>query len=339
MTKRRLGRGLDALFGGATYDEFEAEAPVAISADRVAIEADPARANLPVTLIDPNPFQPRRTFDPLDLASLVQSIQQHGLIQPIVVRRVGERFQLVAGERRLRAAQEAGLAEVPARVIEADDQQVFELAIVENLQRTDLNAIEKARAFRDYIERFGSTQDELANRLSLDRSTVSNFIRLLDLPQAIQQAVEVGKLSQGHARALLAFGDPAKQHEVCRRIVNECLSVRQVEALVAADRPAKSKAKSAGNPHRTSHVTELEGILRECLRTHVEIRLHGKDHGQIIVDFATNDEFERIAELLQISATAPPRKTDDQTPQVDHAPVVLGLRLAPDLHGGENPVA
>lgn len=303
MTKRRLGRGLDALLGGS-YAEDDADSPGqsphTVGQDDASVDA--SRTNLLIDCIDPNPFQPRRTFDPLELAGLVQSIQQHGVLQPVVARRVGERFQLVAGERRLRAAQEAGLKEVPARVIEADDQQVFELAIVENLQRTDLNAIEKARAFRDYIDRFHSTQDELAMRLGLDRSTVSNFIRLLDLPPAIQQTVEAGKLSQGHARALLAFSDSAKQHEICRRIVTEGLSVRQVESLVAAERPNKSKSKSSVNPHRTSHVTELEGVLRECLGTHIEIRLSGKDQGQIIIDFATNDDFERIVEMIQGSS-------------------------------------
>jgi ParB family chromosome partitioning protein len=304
MTKRRLGRGLDALLGGV-YEDFDQESTPESLSERVPAVADPNRAVLPIELVDPNPFQPRRTFDPLELAGLVQSIQQHGMLQPIVARKVGDRFQLVAGERRLRAAQEAGLREVPARVIEADDQQVFELAIVENLQRTDLNAIEQARAFRDYLERFGSTQDELATRLSLDRSTVSNFIRLLELPPAIQQTVEAGKLSQGHARALLAFSDSVRQHEICRQIVTDGLSVRQVEAMVAAERPHKRKAKAGADPHRTSHVTELESVLREYLGAHVEIKLRGKDQGQIIIDFASNDDFDRIVELLQGSSCRP----------------------------------
>ena len=299
MNKRRLGRGLDALLGVGFDDEGDAEPVTPNATHQAAATADPNRTHLRISDIDPNPFQPRRTFDSNELSGLIQSIQQHGMLQPVVARRVGERFQLVAGERRLRAAQEAGLTEVPARVIEADDQQVFELAIVENLQRTDLNAIEKARAFRDYIDRFFSTQDDLAARLGVDRSTVSNFIRLLDLPLSIQQAVEAGKVSQGHARALLAVSDAAKQHEICRRIVNDGLSVRQVETLVAAERPAKSKSKSSTSLHRTSHVAELEGTLRERLGAHVEIRLSGKDQGQIIIDFATNDDFERIIETIR----------------------------------------
>jgi len=299
MIKRRLGRGLDALLGGSFDDDRGAVSTSPTPDGGQAAVQDHQRTLLRITEIDPNPFQPRRTFDPLELAGMAQSIRQHGVLQPIVTRRVGERFQLIAGERRLRAAQEAGLAEVPARIIEADDQQVFELAIVENLQRTDLNAIEKARAFRDYIDRFFSTQDDLATRLGVDRSTVSNFVRLLDLPPAIQQAVEAGKLSQGHARALLAVTDPAKQHELCRRIVTEGLSVRQVEALVSADRPSKSKSKAEGSRHRTNYTNDLEALLRERLGTQVEIRLTAKDHGQIVISFATNEDFERIVETIR----------------------------------------
>ena len=294
MVKRRLGRGLDALFGGS-YDTPDGD-----RADQSPGEADAAAelAHLPITAIDPNPFQPRRSFDPLELAGLIESIQQHGVLQPVVVRRAGERYQLVAGERRLRAAQDAGLSDVPARLIEADDREIFELAIVENLQRTDLNAIEKARAFRDYIDRFTGTQDDLAKRLGLDRSTVSNFIRLLELPEAIQQAVEAGKLSQGHARALLVIGERSRQHEVCQRIIREGLSVRQAESLVAGERPARPKPAPQANPHRTTHVAELEGVLRERLATQVEIRLRAKDRGQIIIDFASNEEFQRIVEVI-----------------------------------------
>jgi ParB family chromosome partitioning protein len=300
MVKRRLGRGLDALFGGS----FDAPDGDQAQADQSPGEADSAAdlAHLPIAAIHPNPFQPRRSFDPLELAGLIESIQQHGVLQPVVVRRAGERYQLIAGERRLRAAQDAGLSEVPARLIEADDREIFELAIVENLQRTDLNAIEKARAFRDYIDRFTSTQDDLAKRLGLDRSTVSNFIRLLELPEAIQQAVEAGKLSQGHARALLAIGERSRQHDVCQRIIREGLSVRQAESLVAGERPARQKPAAPANPHRTTHVAELEGVLRERLGTQVEIRLRAKDRGQIIIDFASNEEFERIVECISGSA-------------------------------------
>ncbi len=300
-TKRRLGRGLDALLGGS-YEFDDVAAPVTTDPGSRPGDATAELIRIRASEIESNPFQPRQTFDPLELAGLVDSIHQHGVLQPVVVRRIGERYQLVAGERRLRAAQQAGLVDVPARIVEADDQQVFELAIVENLQRTDLNPIEKARAFHDYIARFGATQDELATRLGLDRSTVSNFIRLLELPPAIQQTVQAGKLSQGHARALLVVGDTSRQHELARRIVNDGLSVRQTEQLVAAERPAKSKSTQRSGSHRTSYVAELEGMLRERLAAQVEIRLASKDRGQIVIHFGSNDDFERILELIQGSA-------------------------------------
>jgi ParB family chromosome partitioning protein len=298
MGKRRLGLGLHALLGGS-YDSETDDVVAVAPGDGQPAGSDPGLSRLPIHDITPNPYQPRRAFDPLELAGLVESIQQHGVLQPLVVRRVADKYQLVAGERRLRAAQEAGLDRVPARIIEADDRQVFELAIVENLQRTDLNAMEKARAFHDYIARFGATQDELAARLGLDRSTVSNFVRLLELPEAIQQAVESGKVSQGHARALLAVSDAARQHELCRRIIAESLSVRQVETLVAGERLPKPRPAARTSPHKTSHVVEMESLLRERLGTQVEIRVTGKDRGQIVIEFASNEDFERVMQVIQ----------------------------------------
>ncbi len=300
MNKRRLGRGLDALFGRSYEPGAPDEAGETATAD-----ADAELVHVRIGEVDANPYQPRRTFDPIELAGLVESVRQHGVLQPVIVRRVGERYQLIAGERRLRAAQEAGLAELPAHVVEAEDHQVFEFAIIENLQRTDLNAIEKARAFRDYVERFGSTQDELAARLDIDRSTVSNFVRLLELPEAIQQAVEAGKLAQGHARALLAVSSPTRQHEICQRVIVESLSVRQVEAIVSSEREPSARGTRRTSPHKTSHVVELEGRLRERLGAYVEIRMHAKDRGQIVIQFASNEDFERIMAAVCGSPQAP----------------------------------
>ncbi len=185
--KRRLGRGLAALLG---TEEGGFEPSSLDSAELM---------HIPVDQIDPNPFQPRRTFDPAEIAALADSLKQHGMLQPILVRPVHDRYQIIAGERRLRASIEAQLHEVPARVMELDDQRVSELAMVENLQREDLNALEKAAAFRDYLARYGGTQEELASRLGLDRSTVTNLLRLLDLPVQVQDAVRSKKISQGHA--------------------------------------------------------------------------------------------------------------------------------------------
>ena len=180
----------------------------------------------------------------------------HGLLQPVVVRQVHERYQLVAGERRLRAAIQAGWVDVPVNVVEADDRQMAELAIVENLQRKDLNALEKAASFQKYLDQYGCTQEELAGRLKLDRSTIANLIRLLELPEPVQEAIRRGKITQGHARALLPLGDEREQIEFCRRIQREGLNVRQTEALVqemidSADREplATVETPAKNEPH------------------------------------------------------------------------------------------
>ncbi|HEV3167826.1 MAG TPA: ParB/RepB/Spo0J family partition protein, partial [Isosphaeraceae bacterium] len=220
MNKRRLGRGLEALLG---RDEGGFE-PSSLEGDDLL--------HIPVDQIDPNPFQPRRQFNPSEIAALADSLRQHGMLQPIIVRAMDDRYQLIAGERRLRASVEAKLHEVPARVMDLDDQRVYELAMVENLQREDLNAMEKACAFRDYLTMYGGTQEELAGRLGLDRSTVSNLIRLIELPEEVQGAVRNQRITQGHARAMLALNDPEKQVETCRRVIADHLSVRQTEALV-----------------------------------------------------------------------------------------------------------
>lgn len=296
MNKKRLGRGLNALLG---TDEGGFE-PSSLEAAELL--------QLAVDQIDPNPFQPRREFAQEELANLADSLRQHGMLQPVIVRAVGNRYQLIAGERRLRAALEAQLHEIPARVLELDDQKVCELAMVENLQREDLNAIEKATAFRAYLDTYGGTQEELANRLGLDRSTLSNLIRLLDLPEEIRDAVRARKITQGHARALLGLDDPEMQIGAYQRVVAEGLSVRQTEALVATGEPTpprsrirKDSAHTEGAPssNKAPHVLELEGHLRERFGAPVLIRVKGKERGQIVIDFHNQEEFERITSLIR----------------------------------------
>ncbi len=286
--KRRLGRGLAALLGP---EEGGFEAGAIESAELLMVAVDQ---------IDPNPFQPRRDFDPLDIASLADSLRQHGMLQPVVVRPMNDRYQLIAGERRHRAAIEAQIHEIPARILEIDDQRVCELALVENLQREDLNAIEKAIAFHGYLERFGLTQEELANRLGLDRSTVTNLIRLLDLPQEAQDAVRTGKISQGHARSLLALGDPQKIVEALGYIVDAAMSVRETETLVAGIRPPKVRADGGRPAHeKPHHLMELEEQLRGRFSTNVLIRPRGKQKGQILIEYNTTEDFERITGLIR----------------------------------------
>jgi ParB family chromosome partitioning protein len=258
--------------------------------------------SLPLSEIAANPFQPRQDYDPQELAGLVQSVQQHGVIQPIVVRPHEGRYQIVAGERRFRAAQQAGLSHMPVRVLELDDQQTFELALIENLQRRDLNAIEKALAFQEYIGRFAVTHEELAAHLGVDRSTVTNLIRLLELPGPVQQMVRSGQLGFGHARTLLSLQDPTDQVALARRIQSEELSVRQVEGLVREPQPT-SAAPSPKPPGRaaapkTNHIVSLENELRQRFGAKVEIRPKANDKGTILIHFTSYDEFERLLNHL-----------------------------------------
>lgn len=304
--EKRLGRGLEALLG-APLAPPQPMVPVQSAATK-EINQLPAAPRVSVYDIEANPYQPRRDFDEAEIDSLADSLQEHGLLQPVVVRRVNERYQLVAGERRLRAAIKAGWADVPVQVIEADDRQTAELAIVENLQRKDLNPLEKAASFQRYLESYGCTQEELAQRLRLDRSTIANLIRLLDLPDAVRQAVQSGQISQGHARALLSLGDEQEQIVFCGRIVSEGLSVRAVEGLVQetirsvdAGTLAVLSAEAAGGRKggsRNAHIGALEQELRTALGTKVDIRQTAKGRGRVVVHFSSHDEFERLREFL-----------------------------------------
>lgn len=271
----------------------------------VSVEAPPAR--LSVDLIDANPYQPRQQFDESDLHSLAESLAAHGLLQPLVVRRRGDRYQLVVGERRLRAARLAGWCDVPVQVVEADDRQMAELAIVENLQRRDLNALEKASSFQRYLEQYRCTQEELASRLKIDRSTIANLIRLLELPDSVQDAIRRGQITQGHARALLPLGDEAEQVEFCRRVQREGLSVRQTEALVQetidqADAeplsivsPPESPKSKRGQPE---HLATLEQQFRSALGMKVALKQSARGRGRLVIQFRNHDEFERLRQHI-----------------------------------------
>jgi ParB family chromosome partitioning protein len=294
--KRRLGRGLNALLGNS---DAESETPVML--------ASPASDEISVELIERNPFQPRREFVPAAIDELASSIRKHGVLQPLLVRTKGDGYQLVAGERRWRAAQQVGLENIPCRVVELEDNQVCEAAIEENLKRQDLNVLEKADAFRDYLERFGGTVEELAKRLSMNRSTVSNMMRLLELPDHVQEAVRQERISGGHARALLPLPAEA-QKELTRQIEEQSLSVRKAEEAVR--RILKSGLPQAETatppavvkPEPSSHVISLQDQLRETLAAKIDIRLKKKESGQIVIHFGSNDDFERIVGQLRKAA-------------------------------------
>ncbi len=301
--RRRLGRGLNALLGpGAPVTHQTEDADGQTGLNQIEVDA-----------IQRNPFQPRQDFDPDTLNELVESIKQHGVLQPLLVRLHAGGHQLIAGERRWLAAKKAGLERVPCRILELEDQRVCEVAIEENLKRKDLNVLEKAQAFQDYLDRFGSSIEELAKQLSMNRSTLSNYLRLLELPDIVKQSLRTDAISNGHARTLLPLAE-ADQIALCRRIQSESLSVRKTEAAVRAILQSTSDAAIRGTvpfptgggkppaPQISNHVLSLQQQLQDCLGAKVEIRVRGKEAGKIIIDFNSNDEFERIVGQLRRAA-------------------------------------
>jgi len=263
-------------------------------------------------LIDTNPYQPRRHFDALEITALADSLRQHGMLQPVIVRAIDERFQLIAGERRLRAAKEANLHEIPVRIMDLDDRRVCEIAMVENLQREDLGAIEKAVAFKAYLDQFGSTQDELAEKLGLERSTVSNFIRLLELPEEVRKAVGEKKITMGHARALLGLETEEARLAAMQRVIDEHLSVRQTEALVTTGEPtaAKPRPKKADSDdstdtpvERPEHVILFEQTWHDRLGLAVQVKLKKGESGQVIIPFRTAEDWEKLNAMLSNMAS------------------------------------
>ena len=278
MVQRRLGRGLDFLLSGGT-------------------EADAAEVRqIEVGRVRPNPFQPRREFRAEELEELGASIREHGVLQPIIVRAAGENFEIVAGERRLRACVRLGMETIPALIRVADDTQMIELALVENIQRQDLNPIEEARAYQTYIQRLDLTQEQAAQRLGRSRSSVANMLRLLDLPADVQELVSRGTISMGHARAILAVGDAEAQRALARRVEAEKLSVRDVERL--AQNWGKAPAAAALAPaERNAHVVDLERRLEERLGTRVTIRDH-EGRGRIAIEYYSAEDLDRLLGLI-----------------------------------------
>jgi ParB family chromosome partitioning protein len=317
QAQRRLGRGLEALLGGTT----PAKPHLAIHQPDGQPNGEPLKVS--VYEIDNNPYQPRKDFDEGEIDQLAESLEQHGLLQPIVVRRAGERYQLISGERRLRAAIKAGWPDVPVFVRECDDRQLAELAIVENLQRKDLNPLEKAASFQLYLDQYDCTQEELAGRLAIDRSTVANLLRLLELPAMVQAALRAGAISQGHARSLLPLGDDHLQVSLCTRIQIEGLSVRAVEEIVnetIASEDAEVTSAQVAAPHaepapgvatdapprrprtRAGQIASLEQELRTSLGTKVEIKQLSRGRGKIVIHYRTAEEFDRLREQLRSAA-------------------------------------
>ncbi len=254
------------------------------------------------TELTPNPLQPRKTFDEQELAHLAASLKAAGMLQPILVRKHGGKLEIVAGERRWRAAKLAGLASVPVLVREITDEEAAVFGLVENLQREDLNAMEKAEAFRSLVDRLGSTQEEVARRVGLERSTVANFLRLLDLPAGVQAHVSRGTLSMGHARALLGLVHRDLIEPTAEACIRQGLSVRALEAKVKQS----NEAVAAGPKHkaptkaRPVWLNEIEETLGETFGTPVSVR-YGRKRSQIVIECAGREEFERVYQRLKES--------------------------------------
>jgi ParB family chromosome partitioning protein len=293
-----LGRGLGELFQ-RTVAEPGDKTGRAKTTGSATLADDSYLAELDVSAIAPNPEQPRTVFDPDQLAELAASIQEVGVLQPIVVRPLGgERYELVMGERRWRAAQQAGLRVIPAIVRETDESDRLRDALIENIHRVQLNPLEEAAAYQQLLTDFGITQEELASRLKKSRPQISNTMRLLKLPGTVQRRVAAGVLSAGHARALLGLDDPARMEKLAQRIVAEGLSVRATEELIALG-DAETTARRAAKPRRTdARADEVAGVLADRLDTRVRVQL-GTSKGRLVIEFADLDDLDRIALLIQ----------------------------------------
>lgn len=280
--KKRLGKGLDALLSG--FDDQAPDQVVQVDLDRIR----------------PNPFQPRQDFDDEKLGELAQSITQHGIVQPVILRAEGDlmgRYQLVAGERRWRAARIAGLQQIPAVIRDFGDDEMTEIALIENLQREDLNPIEEAGAYRALMETFGLTQEETARKVGKSRPVVANAVRLLNLVPEVQEMVARGLLASGHARALLAVTDPEAQIQLARRVVERQLTVQELEALIkklgGGGRKSAKRIAVAPDPELFS----LEECLRTALGTKVTIKPRARK-GSIVIEYYGLDDLDRLVGLI-----------------------------------------
>jgi ParB family chromosome partitioning protein len=299
MAKPALGRGLGALMGGKPVSK--APLPAATPAHNVqAPEASDERVlRVPLERVQPCPFQPRKTFTPESLRELADSIQEQGIVQPLIVRNRNGTFELIAGERRWRASKLLNLSEIPVIVREADDKTVLELALIENLQRENLNPIEEAQGYGRLIEDFKLTQEEAALKVGKSRAVVANSLRLLKLPSEVQTQVKDGRLSVGHAKVILGLPTDAQQKSAADRILKNGLNVRQTEELVARMQAGEAVAKLGPvlPPAPDAHVSSLENRLRERLGTKVNLR-YAKGKGALEIAFFSDAELERILQLL-----------------------------------------
>ncbi|MBN1817724.1 MAG: ParB/RepB/Spo0J family partition protein [Sedimentisphaerales bacterium] len=299
-----LGRGLESLLG-PICDLSPVDGDDMVRSESVFIEDMELQAScfeLSVEDLIPNPYQPRVTWNPEELSDLSKSIQLNGVIQPILVRKRSKGYEIIAGERRFRAAKEAGLSKVPVIVRQANDEQMLELALIENIHRTDLNPIERAFAYKNYLETFSVTQTEAADRLGEDRTVISNHIRLLELPSDVKQMLIEGKLSMGHARAILSLPSDELRKKLANRAMAGRLSVREVERIVRLTLAGSQMEQK--NIQKDPNITDLERQLQETLGTRVQILTRKRSQkGRIIIDFYSLDDFDRLTRRMGLAET------------------------------------
>ena len=296
--KSRLGRGLDSLVSSESH-AMTTHPPVPTAATKVA----PLPGNIQFVSVDdiqPNPLQPRSQIDHDELDGLVDSMRTSGLLQPILVRRHGSSFQLIAGERRWRAARQADLKAIPAVVREASDADMLELALIENIQRSDLNPIDRARAYSAYLSRLSLTQEQASHRLGQDRATIANYVRLLELDEQVRQLLAQGKISMGHARALLAIPDPVDQRRIAKLAATKNLSVRRTEDLVRElKRQTSPTSKPVDKLARQANLRELEDKLSHRLGRKIRIRCRSKSgKGELVMSFSSVGDFDELVAKL-----------------------------------------
>lgn len=326
MAKRGLGKGLGALFGEeVTMEENTAPkkentaaaekkekgkaasgAGTAKKTEKIVVEKiveKPVEQKLKVSLIEPNGTQPRKSFDEEALQELADSIKTYGILQPLIVQKMDSHYEIIAGERRWRAAKLAGLTEVPVMIREYDKQKTMEIALIENVQRADLNPIEEAQAYQRLIQEFHLTQEEIAARVSKNRATVTNSMRLLKLDLRVQQLLIDGKISSGHARALLGLEDGERQFQAAQKTVEENLSVRDVEKLVKLlNRPEKPKKEVETGPDINLIYRQIEDKLKSIMGTKVLINRKDKNKGRIEIEYYSQEELERLIEMMESMA-------------------------------------
>ncbi len=294
MTKKRaLGKGLSALLENANTD---------ITTKNIGLESKTVGSisTISIAQIEANPFNPRTTFEEEQLEELRDSIAVHGIIQPLTVRKLGrDKYQLISGERRFRASQLAGLEEVPCYIRIANDQTMLEMALVENIQRVDLNAIEVGLSYQRLIDECNFTQEQLSKKLGKSRSNITNFLRLLKLPAPIQLGLRGGLISMGHARALVSAGDEDKQLSLFERVIEEELSVRETEALVKGTKQIDKATKSTMSKDQLpTHLSDFQTRLADQLKTKVQISANNKGKGKIVINFESENDLDKIIDFL-----------------------------------------